>query len=207
MRTPHSCGMETNLSFKTSHPLLFQREWKMLRWVVWKEREFTFGQANVSSPERKGAELSWELVVPEGGKEYWGNEVSSGRPAQVCVPGRKTARGAVAVVRAAAGCPQALWDPFQCLFPFIQAQRSCTCHSQGRSQYALLIKCSEKPLEVLRAGQNLRTLHSPTSHHLHSVSLVQTAASTGTGRNADVSPPSVDFSLGEFLHYLHESQN
>lgn len=38
-------------------------------------------------------------------------------------------------------------------------------------------------------------------------SLVQTAASPGTGRNADVSPPSVDFSLGNFLHYLHESQN
>lgn len=170
MRTPHSCGMETDLGFKTSHLLLFQREWKRLKWVVWKQRAFTFGQANVSSLERKGEELCGELVVPEGGKEYQGDEVSSGRLAQVCVPGRKTAHGAVAVVRAAAGCPQTLWDPFQCLLPFLQAQRSCTCHSQGRSQYALLRKSSEKPLEVLGAGQNLRTLHSPTSHHLHSVS-------------------------------------
>lgn len=77
MRTPHSCGMKTDLGFKTSHPLLFQREWKGLKWVVWKQREFTFGQEHVSSPERKGAELCWELVVPEGGKEYQGDEVSS----------------------------------------------------------------------------------------------------------------------------------
>lgn len=99
MRTPHSYGMETDLSFKTSHPLLFQREWKRLKWVVWNQRRFTFGQANVSSPERKGAELCWELVVPEGGKEHQGDEVSSGRLADVCIPGRKTAHGAVAVVR------------------------------------------------------------------------------------------------------------
>lgn len=145
MRTPHSCGMETDLGFKTSHLLLFQREWKRLKWVVWKQREFTFGQANVSSPERKGAELRWELVVPEGGKEYQGDEVSSGRLAQVCVPIRKTAHGAVSVVRATAGSPQTLWDPLQCLCPLLQAQRSCTCHSQGRSQHALLRKYLEKP--------------------------------------------------------------
>lgn len=68
MRTPRLCGMETNLDFKTSHPLLFKREWKRLKWLVWKQRVFTLGQANVSSPERKGAELHQELVIPEEGK-------------------------------------------------------------------------------------------------------------------------------------------
>ena len=79
MRTLCLCGIETNLDFKTTCPPLFKREWKRLKWSVWKQRGFTLGQANVSSPERKGAGLCQELVVPEEGKVYQADGVSRGR--------------------------------------------------------------------------------------------------------------------------------
>lgn len=78
MRTPRLGGMETNLDFKTSCPLLCRRGWKRLKWLVWKQRGFTLGQANVSSPERKGAEPCQELVVPEEGKVYQGTGFPEG---------------------------------------------------------------------------------------------------------------------------------
>lgn len=60
-------------------PFFLKREWKRLKRLVWKQGVFTFGQANVSSPERKGAEPRREPVVPEEGKRTGGDVASSGR--------------------------------------------------------------------------------------------------------------------------------
>lgn len=208
------------MGFKTSHPLLFQREWKRLKWVVWNQREFTFGQANVSSPEREGVKLCWELVVPEGGKEYQGDEVSSGRLAQVCVPGRKTAHGALSSSgQGSRGLPSDSLGYPPMPFPLppsseklhvSQSGEISACTAEKMSGEALgsfgdwsKPQNSAEPNFPWPALGECKTAKAP----LALCSLVQRAASPGTGRKADVSPPSVDFSLGEFLHYLHESQN
>lgn len=51
MRTLLLCGMEAHLDSETSH-LLPKREWKRLKWLVWKQRGVTMGQGKVCSTER-----------------------------------------------------------------------------------------------------------------------------------------------------------
>lgn len=62
MRTPRLCGMEANLDFKTSRPLLFKREWKKTEAVSLETKDFYFRTGNIFSSERKGAEQCQELV-------------------------------------------------------------------------------------------------------------------------------------------------
>lgn len=62
MRTPCLCGMEANLDFNASHPLLFKREWKKTEAGSLETKDFYFRAGNIFSSERKGAEQCQELL-------------------------------------------------------------------------------------------------------------------------------------------------